>query len=95
VLFDTDCLWLSGYKPSESIADAESIARVYRGGLQPDVDGMTRNLGTTVAVPNILGMGQPAADETAVGRSGRSTASAGKPRTLGRTAVGSRISRIV
>lgn len=45
--------------------------------------------------PTTSGMGQPAADETAVGRSGRSTVSVGKPRTTGSTAVGSEVSRIV
>jgi hypothetical protein len=52
VLFVTDSLWLQGYKPCKSIAGTESTVRVYRGSLQPDVDGMTRNLGTTVVVPD-------------------------------------------
>ena len=52
MFFVTECLWLQGYKPCELIADAERIVRVYRGSLQPDDDGMTRNLGTTVVVPN-------------------------------------------
>jgi len=94
VLFDTKCLWLQGYKPCEFIADAECIVRVYRGSLKPDDDGMTQNLGTAVVVPDLLGMGQPAADVTAAGRSGRSTVSMGKPCTPGRTAVGSGVSRI-
>lgn len=48
VFFFTECLWLQGYKPSGSIADAESIGRVYRGSLKPDDDDTTRNLGTAV-----------------------------------------------
>jgi hypothetical protein len=52
VLFVTDSLWLQGCKPCKSIVGTESTVRVYRGSLQPDVDGMTRNLGTTVVVPD-------------------------------------------
>ena len=51
LLFDSDCLWLTGYKPRRFIGDAESIGRVYRGSLTPDDDGMIRNLGTTVVGP--------------------------------------------
>jgi hypothetical protein len=54
VLFVTDRLWLQGYKPSVSIADAESIVWVYRRSLRSDGDGKTRNLGTTVIVLSIF-----------------------------------------
>jgi len=52
VLFVTDSLWLQGCKPSEFIAGAERTVRVYRGSLQLDDDGTTRNLGTAAVVLN-------------------------------------------
>ena len=51
LLFDSECLWLTGYKPCEPIGGAESIVWMYRGSLTPDGDSMTRNLGTTVVGP--------------------------------------------
>ena len=67
-----------------SIADVERIVRVYRGSLRSDGDSKIRNLGTSVVVLDDFGEGQPAAEETTVGRSGRSTVSNGKALHIGK-----------